>query len=49
MKHVKSISVSPRTASDDIGIGAILSVVGQIITVIASALVAKEGGTVTTS
>lgn len=45
MKHVKSITASPRAASNDIGIGAILGVIGQIIGVLAAALIQKEGGT----
>ena len=47
MKHVKSISVTPRQASQDIGIGTILQVVASIVGVIANALVVKEGGTPT--
>jgi len=41
MKHVKKISAAPARAQD-ITVGAVLSVIGQIISVVASALVQKE-------
>lgn len=41
MKHLRQISRGPEKAQD-LGIGAILAVVAQVMTVLATALVAKE-------
>lgn len=45
--HLKSISRKPVKA-EDVSIGSLLTVIGQIITVIATFLTAKEAGSVTT-
>lgn len=45
MKHLHALSHRPCKAAQDITIGEILAVIGQIVTVIATALVGKESGT----
>ena len=46
MKHIKRITATPRKAADPTT-GDILSVIAQILTVLATALVAKEGSSTT--
>lgn len=42
MKHVQPLSRRPALASTDIGIGQILTVIAQILTVLGTALSAKD-------
>lgn len=42
MKHVKRISLTPARAAQDLTIGQILSVLAQLLTVVATALLAKD-------
>lgn len=42
MKHVKPVSQRPARATTDVGIGAILSIVAQILGILGEALAAKE-------
>jgi hypothetical protein len=44
MKHIKHITAPPRKAETEASTGDILSLIAQILTVIATALVAKESG-----
>lgn len=43
MKHIKTVSVRVRSASTDITVGQVISVVAQLLTVVATAILAKEG------
>lgn len=42
MKHLRTVTCKPRMAQSDPTLGQILTLIGQIISVIATALVAKE-------
>ena len=49
MKHLNTVSRRPSQASDDPTPGQILTLVTNILSVIATALVSKEGGSTTTT